>query len=80
MASAVTRRTDDASVPETVAAAVGGQVVVDLAVLGQVDPGAVVAIGRWQQFRAAVMVAQQVRGLMDPHSRQLEDRCAVHKG
>ncbi len=53
------------------AQAVGEEVVVDLAVLGDVDAVAVALVGGGEPSCAAMVVAQQVRHLVDPHAREL---------
>jgi len=46
------------------------EVVVDLAVLREVDADPVALVSGREPFRAAVMIAQQVRDLVNPHSGQ----------
>jgi hypothetical protein len=54
--------------------AVGEEVVVDLAVLGDVDAVPVALVGGREPVGPVVVVAQQVGGLVHPHGGQLGDR------
>jgi hypothetical protein len=53
------------------AQAVREEVVVDLAVLGDIDAVPVALVGGGEPVGAPVVVAQQVRHLVHPHAREL---------